>query len=81
MSNYVFRKITQTDEEAVEKCITKLIQQTMLYDFANVDEQMQDQVDLIKFMCKTNTLPDAHFDYPSLFSDAQVEKVKSEQKV
>jgi hypothetical protein len=25
--------------------------------------------------CKTNTLPNAHFDYSSLFSDAQIEKV------
>ena len=41
---YVFRKIMQTDKETVEQFIIKLRQQAMFCDFANVDEEIRDQV-------------------------------------
>jgi hypothetical protein len=52
---YVFRKITQTNIETVEQFITKLRKQAMFCDFANVDEQIRDQLQVIE-KCRSHRI-------------------------
>lgn len=50
---YCFRQLSQDNDESVEEFITRLRQQAALCEFANVDEQIRDQV-IEK--CKSNKL-------------------------